>query len=266
MSQESEKYQARQQFVEPYRKRFYRALEEQIAPVLDAIDKSINPAEVLDQVSTLIKIDPIYDVFKHLYPTVGTEASVLNIEQINAQLRSAKHSSNHLKLKSDVEDLWRFYLQNYVDDNPMSRIVSITSTSREYAERAISEAIDEVLEAGASPRTAQQAIERSVAQEWRRIGIFRAQRIARTEVYTAYSYADFQSATSYTIPLKKQWRHGFIGKQDRPGHIDLNGTKVARDAMFVNPRTGVPMLYPHAPDLPADEVVNCKCSLTYEAE
>ena len=260
MSQAADKQKVRQGYVKPYRTKFSRSLDEQIAPVLQAIRESYDVRTVLDQVNVLIKPDPVEAVYKQCYPEVGGEAAMLNVEQINRQIREQKA----LRTKDEIEDLWAFYLLNYIETVGMSRIVSVTETSRKYAIRAIQEAIDNALENGLSPYEAQIQIEDSVKQQWRKIGVFRADRIARTEVYTAYSLADFESAQSYQIPLKKVWVHGFIGKQDRPGHVQLSGVSVDRDALFTNPMTGAQLMYPHDFNAGAGEVVNCKCSLTYE--
>jgi len=254
-----DKEKTRQKYVSPYRKRFANALLLQLEPVLDAIRTSYNPQYVLDEVESLIKIDPLLDVYEKCYPEVGTEAAMLNIDQINRDLRSQKN----YKRKDEIEDLWARYLRDYIDTTGMQRIVSVTNTSRSLALQAIERAIREALENGQSPYEAQRQIEESVLQEWRRTNVFRADRIARTEVYTAYSLADFQSAQSYQIPLLKEWVHGFIGKDDRPGHIALSGVQTGLNDRFQNPATGASLMHPHDFNGAASEVINCKCSMIY---
>lgn len=253
------KQKARQKFVRPYRTQFTRALDLQLQPVLEAIEQSFNVLEVPDKVNELMKPDALEDVYYELYPEVGTTAALINVDQINAQLRQKNY-----KQKDEVEDLWMQYLLRYIETVGTERIVSVTATSRELALQAIQKAIDEALEEGLSPYEAQKEIEKTVRQEWRRTNVFRADRIARTEVYTAYSLADYQSAESYQIPLRKVWVHGFVGKDDRRGHIAMDGTAILKNEVFVDPMTGDRLNHPHDWNAPAGAVINCKCSLTWE--
>jgi len=255
-----EKEKARNRYITPYRNKFANALIVQIEPVLQAIRESYNVQTVVDQVDSLMKIDPLLKIYEECYPQVGTEAAMINVAQINASLRSRKS----YKQKDEIEDLWMQYLLNYIDTVGMERIVSVTGTSRKLAIEAIQKAINKALEEGLSPYEIQAQIEQDVLMSWRRTNVFRADRIARTEVYTAYSLADYQSAQSYQISLVKEWVHGFIGKDDRPGHIAMDGVKVGMNEMFVNPMTGDRLSHPHDWNAPASEVINCKCSLIYE--
>lgn len=254
-----QKNKLRDTFVPEYVTAFNKALMKQIQPVLDAIMMTSDPKLVADQIPALMQPDPIADVFYDLYPKVGTASAMLNISLINEQLKSKGMSQ-----KSTYEDLWEQNLRQYVNQFGTERITSITGTSRQKAIESLFASIDEVLASGTGQLDAQAKITSTLEQVWGTFSAWRAERIARTEVYTAYSHADYESAQSYSVPMYKIWIHGFNSPLDRVGHVDLNGQKLDRDQQFINPNTGQPMLHPHAQGLPAGEVINCRCSLIYE--
>lgn len=87
----------------------------------------------------------------------------------------------------------------------------------------------------------------------------RAERIARTEMARvnslgAESRMEQVIGANPQVEWKKRWVHS--GKHNaRPRHEALDGVEVPVNEDFPG---GIP--YPHAPGLPADEVINCGCS------
>ncbi|MDR3302944.1 MAG: phage head morphogenesis protein, partial [Treponema sp.] len=93
--------------------------------------------------------------------------------------------------------------------------------------------------------------------------------IAITEVRAAlnlskYEYAKHLAAAG--LKVKKIWRHSGHPKVPRPGHLALEGAEVdfARNFAVVGKHGRVWMMYPHAPDAPADETIGCGCSYDIE--
>lgn len=63
-----------------------------------------------------------------------------------------------------------------------------------------------------------------------------------------------------TDRIQKEWRHTGRAVEDRPGHLRANGQKViGLDTPFIV--NGISMAYPHDPNAPASEVVNCRCEV-----
>lgn len=101
----------------------------------------------------------------------------------------------------------------------------------------------------------------------------RTEVITRTETakVRALGYQQRGNQAAELLPgLKKVWRHapqmtggGKKGTyQPRPAHVALHGRTIAWEEQFsVN---GYPANGPHDPNLPAKEVVNCKCRLVLD--
>ena len=84
----------------------------------------------------------------------------------------------------------------------------------------------------------------------------RADVIAATETAAAYGYASQQAALQAGVEYKK-WLHSVIPKEPRPDHLAIDGLVVPIDEPYPvgDPR----LMYPHAPDGSAEDVINCRC-------
>lgn len=92
----------------------------------------------------------------------------------------------------------------------------------------------------------------------------RARRIARTEVISAANGAQHEVAGAVAGSgevMTKTWLATF-DRRTRPSHADAAGQTVAFDQPFVV--GGAELEYPGDPSGPAEEVVNCRCTITYE--
>jgi hypothetical protein len=90
----------------------------------------------------------------------------------------------------------------------------------------------------------------------------RARTIARTEVVGASNHGAMVGAASLPglEPEYKTWLATFDGRT-RPSHVNADGQRV----LFEEPFTvgGYKMMHPHAYGAPAEEVVNCRCTVTF---
>lgn len=93
----------------------------------------------------------------------------------------------------------------------------------------------------------------------------RAVTIARTEVVSASnagSYSGVRALGSYG-PDRKQWL-ATVDARTRPSHVDADGQVVDMDGSFA---VGAASLaFPGDPSGPADEVINCRCTILYVEE
>lgn len=92
---------------------------------------------------------------------------------------------------------------------------------------------------------------------------YQAERVVRTELSRMYELANraSQDATAEAIGhdgLWTVWMHSGVAKGARPEHVDLDGERVRYgDSFNVG---GYQAAGPHDPSLPAEHVVNCRCS------
>lgn len=86
--------------------------------------------------------------------------------------------------------------------------------------------------------------------------------IARTEVGIASGFADFDAAEQSGQDLVKVWLTAADGGPRHPSEPGLEGQRRALDEPF--DVRGFEGAHPLALELPASEVVNCRCSVAYE--
>lgn len=92
---------------------------------------------------------------------------------------------------------------------------------------------------------------------------YQAERVVRTELGRMYQMANVASmdATAEAIGndgLWTVWMHSGISKGARPSHVALDGERVPYGETF--DVDGYAATGPHDPSLPAEHVVNCRCS------
>lgn len=88
----------------------------------------------------------------------------------------------------------------------------------------------------------------------------RARVIARTETHGAANYGSIQAAITTGLPMQKEW----LAAEDhrtRASHSEADGQTVGIEEGFKV--GGSWMFYPGDPEGPAEEVINCRCTLGF---
>lgn len=88
----------------------------------------------------------------------------------------------------------------------------------------------------------------------------RARTISRTESANLFNNANLNTAQEVGMKYKT-WIHGVNSPNERPHHKALSGTKIKFDEKFV--LNGIECDTAHDNSLPAKEVCNCSCILSY---
>src|SRR5690606_28036470 len=89
----------------------------------------------------------------------------------------------------------------------------------------------------------------------------RARVIARTEVGMASEAASDAAARATGLELTKEWMTAMDGRE-RPSHAEIDGAVVPMHDDFTL-ATGVRLKHPSDQSGPADEVINCRCTVRY---
>ena len=91
---------------------------------------------------------------------------------------------------------------------------------------------------------------------------YRAEMIARTETTRAFNAGTLGGAQALGVygPTEKVWLSGGADGRTRETHIDANGQYVGIDGQF---QVGEALLDHPGGDGPAEEVVNCRCTMLY---
>lgn len=195
---------------------------------------------------------PIFVVLKELYETVGPAwAYKTGVKKIKTQVKAAIPMGFSERI---VELMRQYYGLDLLNDAE-----GITSYTREVIGIILSNAA----QAGDSIFEITKAITESSE-----LGEMRARRIARTETVTAANGAAIINAQESGILMRKEWI-SITDKRTRHSHIEVDGVIVGIDTPFdVN---GTLMMQPgvrtqpNGLDVPAKEVVNCRCTTGFIA-
>jgi SPP1 gp7 family putative phage head morphogenesis protein len=143
-----------------------------------------------------------------------------------------------------IRDDYLTWLQEYGGN----KIVQINETTKEITKRIIKE--------GLLNGDGVEAIAKNLSDKIEEYSLFRARRIALTEMHNSYMRGNFISAEASGFKYKK-----WISSKDshvRSSHQQLNGKIVKINEDF-KPNLG----YPGDSRGIAKEVINCRCILTY---
>ena len=202
----------------------------------------------------MIQVDPkpMENLFETLYTNVGA--------------KFARDTWAENKPKADEwepVDKWTLYMRSYIRQRLGSRIKSITDNTIEQARRIIRRSAETALDEGQGSMELARVIRDALNTEMIPMNTWRALRIARTEVVGASNAGSLLGAKELNVPMNKIWIATFDSRT-RDTHAAMNGVKVDMSEAFNV--GGWPMECPGDPDAPADEVINCRCTVAYEVK
>ncbi len=158
------------------------------------------------------------------------------------------------------------FVNSYTESRSGAAIKSITSTSQKQIRKIVGEWVQTAITDGDSNADLSKFIE----SEFEELTPGQAQKIARTEVSLASNNGALEAVKSLQIPnMRKEWvtaeddrvRDGDHGGAD---HSSMDGQEVELDEKF-NVQPDSLMEGPGDTSAPADQVINCRCVLTYRS-
>lgn len=234
-----------------YERECRRMLMAQIQPVLDYLE-STGDMQNPDMAANKLNFDQTTAFYTSLYSDVGRHFSVMTYNDI----------IKRKDVNETVRDSWLNQILNYMRFTAGYRIKSINRTSRKRAVELIRRALVQAEEAGLGLIETRNSIVKYVGETWRNDARYRAERIARTEVLTASNRASYIGAKATGLELKKKW---IASKDDRTrtSHLEVDPTPIEMDEHFIV--GGALMMHPGdgSSNVPASEVVNCRCVVRY---
>lgn len=162
--------------------------------------------------------------------------------------------------------------QEFAKKRAAESITHIEGTSIKMARKKIRGILGEGLAEGATA----DEVAKQIQEEFDTVSTSRAQTIAKTEIGIASTQGSLEAAKALDIPdLKKVW----ISVQDdrtRDGeskyeadHLEMNEQAVGLNEKFsvdVNSDSPTQMDGPSDPSAPANQIINCRCTLAYERQ
>ena len=154
--------------------------------------------------------------------------------------------------ESFAQIMTRMALRYIAQEAIRRRITDVVETTRHQIVRAVSK--------GYSDGLGQRGVADYILDLVPSLSQYRANMIARTETHGAANYGSDEAAKQTGLPLSREW----ISAQDertRETHRAANGTTASMDGKF---KIGdAELAFPGDPDGPAEEVINCRCTVAY---
>lgn len=226
------------------------ALRQQIRPVIKAVQDSSDPTSAFGALQYFDR-KTIQDMFQNLYRMVGTEFAKETFENLSAK-KSNNKTYQTKDFHRDNDTYWIAFIEKYVREQAATRITGITQTGEKIVRR--------ILERGIAEGLSVQQIANKLRTEWQQMTRWRAEMIARTEIISASNLGSYIGAQTTGLRLNKEW----IATRDsrtRDDHASVDGAIVGMQQSFNV--GGVDMQFPGEPNKPADQTVNCRCTIAH---
>ena len=153
---------------------------------------------------------------------------------------------------SDIESIHNTSLNEYNKRYSASKVKGITNTTKDTINRIVVREQAKGLN--------YKKISDIIVNEVRGTSKGRATTIARTETSNSVNSTTNTAAIEAGMTFKT-WLHVGGGKEDRESHVALDGKTIKlREYFNVG---GSLAFYPHDPNLPANELINCHCIVIY---
>ena len=247
--------------IDNMRKRYIRQGERTFARMYATIRKQLD-AE-LEKAETAGEIERIandfivdQEVFEKAITDTKLRVGVAFAKITHQRFKSANMPMQTKEVGID-EGFWLELMQQYINRKIASKITQVIQTEYKDIQANTLKAIT----LGSENGWGAERIAREIVKEQGKMDFWKAKRIARTEIVGASNEGAIVGASQAGIELEKVWLSSPSG-DPRDAHLAINGDKVGMDEMFyVN---GEPMEYPHDPNAPASEVINCRCAVGFE--
>jgi hypothetical protein len=213
--------------------------------------KVSDPETLRMMARNLLQAQPMTDHLQKIWGNVGGQFGYEMDRRINEGKKAAKKS------KSEYDAKWRAYAAQ----RSALKAKGILDTETEAINRVIDKVLDQSIRDGLSIPNTRNLMTDMLNDELVTIERYQAERIARTEVGSAYNTASFDAAQENAEGVKKEWLHsGIFSKGYRQNHVDFMGLgPVDMDYEFAPG-----LQFPQDENGDADEVINCRCTIIYD--
>jgi len=236
-----------------YYRLFYTALNKEFRKLADKIDvTNYNSDSVLSHMDS----KSIEKIFSELYRIVG----VAFAKDVYKTLK-AENMMFATKADDMPEDEWMHNMEAYVRTRAGNKIISIAEQNRLKAKQIIRGVLDESTSLGWGSDETARAIKKGLVTDGIDMNKWRALRIARTEIVSASNQGAFMGAKSLDMPMVKYWIATYDSRtRDTHMVMEAQNPKDIDEAFIVG---GWPCESPGDPDLPPEEVINCRCVVAF---
>ena len=239
---------------EPFaRREFLRALRVYNNKFFDRIEGAASIDQIVQASQREFSDQFIRESYYRVYDRVGVQFAKEGLRDFKGH----KWNLEKKDLADEFEYLWSKLITDFVDNKCAARIAKVTRTTYEGIVGITKQVVDE----GMRDNLAIRDIARGIRREVKEMELWKALRIARTEVVTASNAGNLKGAEASGLQLNKIWVTA-IDDRTRTGHMDANGQE--RDMHEDFDVDGERLEIPGDPGGSAENVINCRCSAVYQ--
>lgn len=207
-----------------------------------------------DLVDSAVTDKPIVNFFERYYPMSAKLAVMVR----NNLLKGKATEENQI-----LENAFSLKLTKLVRDEAGEKITSITNTTRERLVKVVRDILDEADTQGWGIPEITSKLYKEVGKNLIGNGYARARAIAQTEMISASNQAASFAAQSTGYETRKFWSTSGLSNI-RETHIEAEQYSNQKDGLKEDETFPNGLLYPGDPSGPAEEVINCRCTLMHE--
>lgn len=229
-----------------------QALRVQYKQFLDAALQS-SPSFWKDLADRINK-QPIQQFFEQFYP-MSAQLGVMTYQNMTKQK----------SIESDVlMSTYQLRMRKLLEESEYAeRIVTITNTTSERINAVLSEVLAEAELNGYGIEKIKTTLKDAIGANFRGNAMARAKAIAQTEMISASNQASTYAADSTGMEYRKYWSTSHL-QGIRPTHIMAEQDSIQRGGLRKDELFSNGLRFPGDPSAPADEVINCRCSVLHE--
>jgi hypothetical protein len=234
--------------IKTYYKKARRALAFTTAPAI-AMSRELDPETLKMMVRGMKSNEHIRTLIIELWGNVGN----IFAEDFLSQLPTRKQGTE------DYD--WDAIFRNYMFERSLKKANSILTTQQEEINRIIDVVVGEADRNGWSIGRTRQEITKQLRRDLTDIQAYHAERIARTEVIGASNTASYEAAARSGLGMRKQWlTSGLKGVRETHAFYESLGA-VPMDYSY-----NLGLKHPGDENGPPEEVINCRCVITYDVD
>jgi len=185
----------------------------------------------------------VYENFERFYVRTGTAFAKDTVD---------KYKSIRLPMETKDEDLWMQEIMEFVRTETGMKISSITRAHYDDIVRVSRTVVEQAITQGWGIEKMARTISKDVGV----MDLWKARRIARTEVVTASNYGVQVGADDLPGTKEKVWISTFDARS-REDHMAMDGQRVGYMDKF--DVAGHMMDWPGDTSAPPEQVINCRC-------
>jgi hypothetical protein len=247
------------------------ALEKRLIPkVKAALNQSISSftSQLVHGVDahTFFTYVQVYPVIAEIYMEAGKRFAAQTLIEIKKQMpRKKSLGFSHIQVEHKA-DVSTSGLSTKSDKFTEDVLNALRIAGLNLAQRISETTKKEVLEILAEGQKEGWGIDKIASEIVRRTGLSnrsRARTIARTEIGRASGVGKILAAKSFEVEMDKTWV-GAADERERKTHWQMNDKSVDLDENFMV--SGHPMQAPGDPSGPANETINCRCTMTFKVK